>query len=370
MYNFTALSVIFLFALGASVLATALVARGARRYGIVSRPNPIVPQHTREVAYLGGVGVMLGWALTVAGVQVFQASELVSGLKLSAPLGFVIGSILFLVLGIGDDLRAFSAAPKFALQVLAAAVAVGLGSIYPASGIWLVDTLVSMLWIVTVVNAMNFVDVCDGLAGGLALVMLLALAAFGGSTSLVLIAGAGAVAGFLVHNLPPARVFLGDAGSHLLGFWLAAASLLGAKAHGAWPWWPAMLLLLGVPLFETAFITVVRYRKGLPWWKGSPDHFALRLQAVGFSRWQTDLLAWSVAVLLGMAAHLLLRAPWPLQCGLLCTVALAAAAVCRWLYGCEVETVKPAISAIAVSEFDLPHALECGLERGEVPGGS
>ncbi len=113
---------------------------------------------------------------------------------------------------------------------------------------------------------------------------------------------AGACIGFLFFNRPPATIFLGDAGSHLLGFLLAAVGILHFRNAPAWTSFVAACLVVAVPLFEFAFLFVIRVRKGIPWWRGSPDHFALRLQARGFSRLGADLIAWTAALILASVA--------------------------------------------------------------------
>ena len=279
------------------LVGTAAVRMLALRLGIVNHPNPLVPQHTRPIAYLGGVGVALGVG---------------SGLGLFSLLGgaipgieFVLPALLYLALGVVDDLKTLAPWRKFVIQALIAVLAVGLGCIAPLTGIWIVDAAASWLWIVTLVNAFNLTDVCDGLLASLSAVMFGALALLNASAAPVALVITAASLGFLVLNRPPARIFLGDAGSHLLGF-MAAALTLGAALRAA-PI-PAMaggVLLMAVPLFELIFLIVVRTRAGRPWWKGSSDHFSLRLQAAGLSRVAVDLIA-CLAAAIGCSAGLAL----------------------------------------------------------------
>ena len=91
-----------------------------------------------------------------------------------------------------------------------------------------------------------------------------------------------------------------------------------------------------MPLFELCFLVAVRARKGLPWWRGSPDHFSLRLQAAGLSKWQTDALAWSAATLLVVAARAVETHAGPARLALLATVAAAALVAARMLLRWEV----------------------------------
>ena len=275
----------------AAFVAGALCTWGVRafalRMGIVNHPNGIVPQHTRPVAYLGGVGIAGGAAFFLA--------------RGDGP-GLLVGAAAFTALGIADDLRPLPPARKLLLQGAAAALAVACGTALPFALPAPLGAALAVAWIVVMVNAVNVTDVCDGLAGGLAVVALLAVAALEPSVRVPALAVAGATGGFLLFNRPDASIFLGDAGSHLLGFAWAALVLEVTQGRGAWPAAPQALLLAAVPLFETAFLIARRREKGLRWWLGSPDHFALRLQSRGLGKWATDRVAWgSAAALAGVA---------------------------------------------------------------------
>ncbi len=275
----------------------------AWRLGIVNQPNAIVAQHTRPIAYLGGVGIAAGVAAASLLLGVF-------GLVPAADLNradLVAGGVLYLALGVIDDLRPFRPLPKFGLQLIVAIVAVYLRTRAAPGGPDFLFALLSVFWIVTLVNAVNLTDVCDGLVAGLAFIQFFALALLVPSASIWPLAIAGACAGFMIFNAPAASIFLGDAGSHLLGFWLAVLTLdLVQFSYRITPIAQAVLIA-GVPLFELTFVSAMRIRKGIPWWRGSPDHFSLRLQGAGFSRWATDTLAWAAMLLLATSAWLLQR---------------------------------------------------------------
>ncbi|MFG0283343.1 MAG: MraY family glycosyltransferase [Phycisphaerales bacterium JB039] len=315
------------FAVGA--LATALVAMLARRMGLVAKPNPIVPQHTRPVAHLGGLGLALGLGAGAAAVWLTGgASGIQAGLWGSAAAFVVVGAI--------DDVVAFGAAAKFGLQLLVAIGAVALGVWAPLTGVQLLDQGLAAFWILMLVNAFNFVDVCDGLLATVTFVAMSTLAIAAPVTVPVALPAAGACAGFLVFNRPPASIFMGDAGSHLLGFLSAALTLAVAREIPP----PALAmgagaLLVGVPLFELVFLTAVRLHKGLPWWKGSPDHFALRLQAAGLTRAQTDLVAAGAGALCGAGAIALIHVehvatPFVVAVSACAAAAIAAVLLLRW----------------------------------------
>ena len=206
-------------------------------------------------------------------------------------------AFLFLVLGIFDDLKAFSPALKFGLQLVIALIAVKLGN---RLGDSFASVLISILWILTLVNAYNFIDVCDGLAAGVGAIGLAALAFGNAAGGIYPLAACGATLGFLSFNVPPASIFLGDAGSHMIGFLAAAFSISFVREGHLWPRGAEAMLISGVPLFELVFITSVRLCKHRPWWRGSADHFSLRLQAIGLTRLQSDICGWSMAALLAV----------------------------------------------------------------------
>jgi UDP-GlcNAc:undecaprenyl-phosphate GlcNAc-1-phosphate transferase len=274
-----------------AIAGTALARRTAPAVGMVSRPNPIVPQHTRSVAYLGGVGVAIGIAAAVMAMPWLRRSDgptLPSG----ASGAVLVGAAAFLLLGIMDDRRAFGAATKFGLQAVIAAAVVWLGVRTPLSGVPLLDCAACWFWICMLVNAFNFLDVSDGLLASVSVCVFAAIAWAFPTVSPLAVAAAAACIGFLPFNHPPASIFLGDAGSHLLGFLAAALTITGIRdCTSPVAGWVVSALILVVPLFELCFITVARLRKGIPWWKGSPDHFALRMQSEGFTRLTVNALA-------------------------------------------------------------------------------
>lgn len=264
-----------------AMLATYLTRAVARKLSIVANPNPIVPQHREPVAYLGGVGLAVG---LICGIL----------FSLCRPgFGVVVGGLGMLLLGLVDDLRPFRPVHKLLAQTIIAVVAAALGVSWGLTGNMPLDFTLSAFLILTWVNAVNLTDVCDGLVGGLAAIAFLGLFAIGGFSNPVSALAAVACCGFLVFNKPPASIYLGDAGSHLLGFLLAAISLENMDS-GGWKVGVGTVMCSTVFFFELIFLVVVRAFKGLPWWRGSPDHFSLRLQAGPFTRWQTVLLAWAV----------------------------------------------------------------------------
>jgi UDP-GlcNAc:undecaprenyl-phosphate GlcNAc-1-phosphate transferase len=284
----------FLGALLGGVVGTWLARWLAWRIGFVSHPNPIVPQHVRSVAYLGGLGIAIGVAIgsALAGVA-------------AMPPGALVGVLAFFVLGAVDDATPLKPLTKLAAQLVLATLAVFVSD--RSDG--LLEMVVAVLWIVTVVNAVNLTDVCDGLVASLAIVSLAAAGMLTTETSGFAWVAAAACAGFWLFNRAPASIFLGDAGSHLLGFAIATSWLAVWQSEPSWSRASGAVLGNGVFLLELAFLIVVRNRRGLAFWRGSPDHLALRLQAAGLSKQQTVAVALVPAIVLASVAIWLCQRP-------------------------------------------------------------
>lgn len=201
-----------------------LVRAVALRAGIVNHPNPHVPQHRRPVAYLGGVGIALGLVVAWGGATLAMRFGAAQGEAPSIAARVFLPGALFLVLGVWDDLRVLSPRTKFVAQVAVALVAVGWGCWAPLTGLEVVDGAVSAILVVSFVNAFNMTDVCDGLVSMLAIVGF-GWAALLGAPVLPMVLLGGATFGFWLLNRPDATIFLGDAGTHLLGF-LAAVTVI------------------------------------------------------------------------------------------------------------------------------------------------
>ncbi len=272
----------------ASIAACWVVMRLARRLGLLARPRPD-RWSQRPTALLGGLGF----------APVFLVALLaVHGAGPRAGLLAAVG--LALLIGLADDLYGLSPARKIFGQLLCALALYSFGGGVSIPGGALLELPATMVWVVMLANAFNLADNMDGLAAGLALIaaLWLALTAWGspaGSSSLLL---ACAAAGFLVWNFPPARVFMGDCGSHALGVALAALSAEAAAGGGGLaPLVP--LLVVALPLFDTLFVTLTRRQRGQSPFQGGKDHLSHRLVAWGLSERAAVLVLYLLAAALG-----------------------------------------------------------------------
>ncbi|VAW61499.1 Undecaprenyl-phosphate N-acetylglucosaminyl 1-phosphate transferase [hydrothermal vent metagenome] len=286
------------------ILVTYLVKSQAIRSGIVNAPNAIIPQHTKPIAYLGGVAIAINFFILVFVSWFLSNSDLLMGY--SNGLSIALFMSLFLILGTYDDLRPLSALKKITVQFVFATLYIYTVPPIVITDIYWLDFSICTFWILLVINAFNFTDVMDGLVGGLSIVLFSLLAIIDTSHSVLYISLAISILAFEIFNAPPASIFLGDAGSHFLGFAAAISTLELVNQHSI-SGIPMMLLAVCLPLFELFFITSVRIKKGLPWWKGSPDHMALRLQHSGLNKWNTNIIIWILAALSSLACYFLIN---------------------------------------------------------------
>ena len=273
----------------------ALVACGlprdfAARRALVDVPNER-SLHTIPVPRLGGVGIAIGvWGVMGA------VLALTPGRPAKDVLVWLVASIVTAATGLVDDLRPVSAGARMAIQcAIALGFTLSIGApaqIVLAEGLALslpvwATTAVAVVWIVGVLNIYNFMDGMDGLAGAQAisagLAIGVALAAHG-HTDLALIAGlvAAASAGFFVHNVGPARIFMGDAGSTMLGFTFAALSLAAHARPDPVPL-PVVPLALAPFLLDGTFTLLRRASRGEAVWKAHRTHLYQRAVTAGLS---------------------------------------------------------------------------------------
>jgi len=289
------------FAFFAALALTPLIRKLARATGYVDHPDPR-KAHARSTPLLGGVAI--AGALVLAPIL---AVALGSSVIAAPPMGLVVGGIIALALGLIDDRHPLGPRGKLIGQFAAGACLVWWGTNVPALRENPLLGLTALLAIATLLNAVNFLDNMDGILGALIPVTA------GGFIALALLHGApvhlalawgliGACAGFLVYNAPPARIFLGDAGSHVLGFALAALALQSLEQSFTWQHVAAVLVILGYPIFDATFVVWDRVAGRRPFYVGSIDHTTHRLGRL-FGTWGTIgivTLAASVNAFLGV----------------------------------------------------------------------
>ena len=303
---------VFTVALCGALLVTPLARRTALRLDIVDRPGGRKAHHA-PMPYLGGLAIYVAF-------MVFLLAAVVRGHNDETPLlqglAIVAGATLMVALGLVDDRLALPPSIKFAGQFLAAFVLFGVGIHFHFTNFPTLDAPVSILWVVGITNAFNLLDNMDGLSVGTAAigcVYFFVLALLEPANKQVLVASmaialGGACLGFLYYNFNPARIFMGDAGSLFLGFMLA---VLGLKINmNGFPNLHAVnffvpIVVLGIPIFDTALVTVSRLRRHVSPLQGGRDHTSHRLVLLGLTVREAVMALYLVAGALGLAGIML-----------------------------------------------------------------
>jgi len=352
-----------------SLAATALCKKVAIRFGIVDRPDNTVKTHREPIAYLGGVGMLVGLTVGVlAGVYVLRTDD-VFPQELRWLLGVLAGAAIACFVGLADDILDLRPRHKMLGQVLAAVllllvginpnlqqVARPLGLPMPAQVEIVLDVLVVVFFVLGATNSLNLLDGLDGLCAGVTAIIavaMLGLAAhlatwgfsnFGDPVRMVICLGlVGGVCGFLPFNRHPAKIFMGDAGSMLLGFVVAALMILFAEKVPRW--WLASVVVFGLPILDTGTAVVRRLLNHRPVFVADRGHIYDQMIDRGIPLKRT------VVICYGMA-------------GLYAVIGLAMSQI-RTRYAAVVYVLVFVVSALAVwrKGYIRMHGL-----RGAVPG--
>jgi len=338
--------ILFLSSLAASLVFTWLARRAAARLGLMDQPGHR-KVHTQVTPRNGGIGIFWGIALPLlAGLAVlfvFPADRLAAWLPVAArphiagllahrhlALLLLAATLGIHLLGLLDDRKALAAWPKLLAQLACAIALVGVGELlnrgafrtltffddlFPG-GFWVSATL-SVLWIVALTNAFNFLDNMDGLSAGVAFLcagLFLIAAASGAEPQwficALLLLFMGSVLGFLCYNFPPASIFMGDGGSMVLGFFLSALTIRTTYYHPNQGWYAVLmpLVILAVPLYDLVVVSIIRILQGRSPFVGDTNHFSHRLTRHGFSKRGAVLVIYAVTLACGISAPLLAKA--------------------------------------------------------------
>lgn len=314
MMDFGILRLIFAFVVAflISYAGTPIVKILAFRIGAVDVPKDNRRMHKKPTARIGGLAIFYGFIISI-----LCFAEIDTQLR-----GILIGCIIIVVLGIFDDIYSLNALFKFVIQICAALIVVmhgvridhfssfGIGTNpYISLGIWSVP--ITVLWIVGVTNAVNLIDGLDGLAAGVSTISTVSLFAISlimrePAVAIVTSAVAGAGFGFLPYNIHPAKIFMGDTGSTFLGFILGSISIVGLFKSYAVISLAVPFLILGLPIFDTAFAIIRRLMRGQSPMHPDRGHVHHRLIDLGFDQKQTVIILLITSGLLSLSAVVLL----------------------------------------------------------------
>jgi UDP-GlcNAc:undecaprenyl-phosphate GlcNAc-1-phosphate transferase len=285
----------FLMALILACWATPLARNTALRYNIVDVPDGRLKDHQHPTPYLGGIVVYISFLLTLS--ITFGFNEKILGITLA-------GSVL-VILGLFDDMQAITPKVKFLGQLIAIIVLIKSNIRMELIVVpdWL-NVPLSALWIAGIINAVNIIDIMDGLAAGVAFcasLILVIVSILNGNTMIAILtlALAGSLLGILKYNFQPAQIYLGDTGSMFIGLMLGSLTMIGSYSEHNMLGFVAPVLILGVPIFDMVFVMYLRQQKGISMFLGSKDHYALRCLRAGLSVRRIVLLSYMVTLILG-----------------------------------------------------------------------
>lgn len=319
-----------------------------------------VKAEIRRIPNTGGIGIVatllvVHWPIAIAALlwkapqsDADTLAQLASGVRENVSLLalFLLGLVVLHVMGIIDDRRPLGWKPKLLVMLIVPAIVVWLSQtrvlwlLDPyVGGIWL-SVLLTTLWFVVVMNAMNFLDNMDGLAGGLGAVIsagLLAIALLNGQWIIAFGAGTllGVTLGFLPHNFPRARVFMGDGGSLAIGYTIAflTVRLNYAEMETGGSQWHLLfvpLVLLAIPLYDFASVVLIRLSQGKSPFVGDLQHFSHRMARRGLGRTGAVVAIWILAAITGAGAVVMSRStPW--QASLIAAQTLAVLGLIAYL---------------------------------------
>ena len=308
-----------------SLLLTPFFGAVARRTGFLDVPAANHKKHAGATPLLGGCAMFSAWFIALCGGIALAQSGLFDGLSgLSAVmpgmmsvlprLGIIAGSALLTVLlGLWDDKRPMSASAKFGGQFVIALLVTCYGGV--RLNIFLGDQFlagaVTVFWIMLMMNSINFFDNMDGLAAGVIAIALGIFAVIAALNAQFFIAAnsalcCGVCCGFWFYNAAPAKIFMGDSGSHFLGFLAAvtAAEISFFDISYSLSRFPVLipLLVLALPLFDTVMVVAIRTFNRKPFWIGDHNHISHRFVRMGLTRPQAVLLVHLLSLSIGLTA--------------------------------------------------------------------
>lgn len=321
-----------------SFMTTPSVKHFAELVGAIDVPKDDRRIHTQPIPRMGGLAIFLGF---ICACLIFADS--------SAPImGMMVGALIIAVMGAVDDIVSLRPWVKLLAQLVAAVVAIRSGIVFDAisnpnllSGDatiymgWNVSYFLTALWIVGCTNAVNLIDGLDGLAVGVSAIssvtmLIVALFVSEPVVSVILACLAGACIGFMPYNMNPAKIFMGDVGSQLLGYVLATVSIMGLfKFHTIITFLVPVMAML-VPLADTAFAFTRRILRGQSPFHADKGHFHHRLLALGLSQKQVAAVLYGVSAFMGLFAILLAGNGRVVRT--VCLVLMFVVSLCVWLF--------------------------------------
>lgn len=304
----------------------------AIRVGAYDRPNIPRKVHAEPVPYLGGVAIAIGVAVISYSAMLFKNFTLTNLMLASSVL---VPALAMSVMGLFDDLKGMQPWPRLLLQTIAAIIVAGVlistHTIGTPLNNRLLDSAITIFWIVGVCNSINFFDNLDGGASGTVAVITLFIFVIAFSRHQVLVSAlaivtAGATSGFLLWNRAPAKIYMGDAGALFLGIIVAVLTIrLDPEVTPRLKSLAIPFLLMAVPILDTSVAVVSRIRRRISPLQGGRDHLSHRLIRLRFERDAAAYTLWALAAFFCAIALLVYK--WPLPYG----YELIGFGICVWV---------------------------------------
>lgn len=268
------------------------------------------PHHTHieKISRVGGVGIIVGFFISyILFFILFDSKDNQSIMHFS----IFFGAVACFALGLVDDLRPIDSKLKFILQIIIAIFAHESGLkidhlILPVLGWDLnlekVSLFLTIIWFVSIMNLINLIDGLDGLAGGIGFMLMILLVILSiekgiGISTFLSIGMAGAILGFLIHNFPPARVYMGDSGAYTIGFVIAALSLMNFQKGAVIAALLGPMMALALPILDVSFAIIRRGAQGLPLFRPDKSHIHHQLMRRGLSHKNTVLILYGISLI-------------------------------------------------------------------------
>lgn len=299
---------------------TPLMIRVANWFHIYDHPNESHKAHTISVPYLGGIAILIA----VSSVTITGTLLITSGLGYTQLAISILGpSILLAIVGLVDDIRKLSPKSRFFMQSLVglftALLLIKTNTVGSPIGLVQLDFLITILWVVGVANAVNFLDNLDGSAAGTVAISALGLTVLTvsngqyllGALSIVL---SGSLLGFLYWNRRPARIYMGDAGALFIGTLIAGLLVrFDPNPISRLSSFSIPILLMAIPILDSAVAISSRFRRGISPFKGGYDHLSHRLLRRGFSKELGAYTLWSLTLAFALLAILVSNVPYEFE---------------------------------------------------------
>ena len=283
----------------------------ALQIGAVDAPTIVRKSQKEPIPYLGGVAIFIG--VFVATYTTVFVKEKNIGL---ASTGLIPAAIMA-IMGLIDDLRGLDPWPRLIIQTIVgigvSGILISTKTIGTPSHVFLIDAFITTLWIVGVCNSINFFDNLDGGAAGTVVVIsvftfLIAFDRGQIMISALSIVTAGATAGFLIWNRPPAKIYMGDAGALFLGILISVLTIrLNPNVKPVINSWAVPVMLLAVPILDTCVAVISRLSRRISPFTGGRDHLSHRLIRIGIERKKAALSLWTLSVVFAFGAYLVVK---------------------------------------------------------------